>query len=747
MDAEWEDLFSIEEIMGGLPSRRASTLLFAIEGLTAQQVARSRRALVRDFSGRTAEQEEQAFLSALTEGAALPVEPAIQDLERYAPAWASLVPDEPSIRAALAHLMAEKYRIPPQRTPRLQAALGLADPATAERYESSYHQPVSSLFVTELTWQERARWLRSRLATRLETLSPFWTAFALTLTETVGAGILALPIAFAELGVLGAVLLLTVLGGVNILTIAALSEAVARNGNIRYGHAYFGRLVNDYLGRPGQLLLTPALMLLMSLVLVAYTIGISSTLSHSIGLSPVVWTFALLAVVLYFLRKDSLDATIATALVIGFTTISLIILLSAATVPHIRSANLRHSEIPFVGGNEFDAGVLHLIFGVVLTSLFGHTTTANCAAIVLERDPSARSLIRGTVAAITAALGLYLGWIVIINGAVEPSLLAGQRGTALEPLSEVVGPGVSVLGAVFVVLAMGMASVHMGWGLANSVGEWLPHPDDTGGGADGANWARFGRTTIKLAPVVAIFVVIALLFVFDRESFAGPLSFLGVLTIPIVAGIFPMLMLTVARLKGDCAVGYAWRILGNPVVVALVSLIFLLGILAHGLVIWDNPLQQAVALIVAAITAVFIVVTARTSFVPRAVAEVRYGQAGESQSPTVSVVARGEPVAGAEVEPVAAENGFASLLPGGGDISPKGVTIAMPPLPVDEMKVWVHRLLPGGVSLPVPARVRVNDAIVGNLDESTNSIVVSVDGGTQRITVEPVEDVSRPGGV
>src|SRR5918996_783524 len=98
--------------MGGLPARRASTVLFAIEGRTAQLVARSRRAMARDYTGRTAEQEEQAFLSAMAEGAALPVEPTIQDLQRYAPDWASLVPEEPTPRAALARLLGEKYRIP-----------------------------------------------------------------------------------------------------------------------------------------------------------------------------------------------------------------------------------------------------------------------------------------------------------------------------------------------------------------------------------------------------------------------------------------------------------------------------------------------------------------------------------------------------------------------------------------------------------------------------------------------------------
>ena len=68
MEADWDELFTVDEIMGGLPARRASMVLFAIEGRTGQIVGRSRRAMSRDFSGRSAEQEEQAFLSALFTG-------------------------------------------------------------------------------------------------------------------------------------------------------------------------------------------------------------------------------------------------------------------------------------------------------------------------------------------------------------------------------------------------------------------------------------------------------------------------------------------------------------------------------------------------------------------------------------------------------------------------------------------------------------------------------------------------------
>ena len=128
MNRDWDNLFSVDEIMGGLPARRASALLFAVEGRTAHLIARSRRAMAHDYTGRTAEQEEQAFLSALTEGANLPIEPTIQNLERYAPDWATLVPGEPSLRVALARQMGEKYRIPAGYTHRLQHALGIDQP-------------------------------------------------------------------------------------------------------------------------------------------------------------------------------------------------------------------------------------------------------------------------------------------------------------------------------------------------------------------------------------------------------------------------------------------------------------------------------------------------------------------------------------------------------------------------------------------------------------------------------------------
>jgi hypothetical protein len=61
---------------------------------------------------------------------------------------------------------------------------------------------------------ERLGSVRISLDRRLESLSPFWTAFSLTLTETAGAGILALPIALAGVGPLPGLFILLILGGI-----------------------------------------------------------------------------------------------------------------------------------------------------------------------------------------------------------------------------------------------------------------------------------------------------------------------------------------------------------------------------------------------------------------------------------------------------------------------------------------------------------------------------------------------------
>ena len=112
----------------------------------------------------------------------------------------------------------------------------------------------------------------------------------------------------------------------------------------------------------------------------------------------------LFAVNLWLLARERLDATIASALVVGAVNIVLILALSA----HRAQPRARRELRPGQGAAARRSPGRHarcsaLIFGVVLLAFFGHTSAANSAKVVLERDPSGRALLRGNVAALGVA--------------------------------------------------------------------------------------------------------------------------------------------------------------------------------------------------------------------------------------------------------------------------------------------------------------------------------------------------------
>ncbi len=317
------------------------------------------------------------------------------------------------------------------------------------------------------------RWARAALAERFDGLSPFWTAYALTLTETVGSTIVALPIAVAAIGPMPAVAVLVLLGIVNVLTVAFMADALTRSGTIRYGNAYIGRVVGELLGRPGALVLSAGLVGICLMGMQADYIGFSSTLADATSVPAIGWVALLFAVELFYLRRGSIDATVTSALVVGAVNILLILAISALAFVHVDASKLTYSELPFTG-DGFDRSSLALAFGVTFTAYFGHLSVSNCARVVLGRDPSGRTLVRGVIGAQLTAIALYVVFVVAVTGAVAPADLADEAGTALSPLADEAGAGVLVLGGALVVLGMGMASIHSALALFYLVRERLP---------------------------------------------------------------------------------------------------------------------------------------------------------------------------------------------------------------------------------------------------------------------------------
>src|SRR5262249_7930591 len=158
--ARWSEatMFTREEVLGGLSGRRAHVLLFLIESRTARLAARSWEFASLDLAPElgvwnpvlgedraSAGDEEESLLAPFGRRRARLPRPTIREIERYAREWASLVPEDPRARAAVARLLGEKYRFTRATVPDIRAALGLDSAAVQSAYEGLYREPLEEV--------------------------------------------------------------------------------------------------------------------------------------------------------------------------------------------------------------------------------------------------------------------------------------------------------------------------------------------------------------------------------------------------------------------------------------------------------------------------------------------------------------------------------------------------------------------------------------------------------------------------
>jgi amino acid permease len=737
MPSDDAPVFSRENVQGGMPARRASTLLYAIENRTALLAARARRAMARFETERTAAEKERLFFGALADGRT-PAHTTIQDLDRFAGRWASLVPDDPELRAAVLARVVEKYGLPaPARD--IRAALGAGDAAVAAAYRRQTGLDLGAIHTHE-SLRERFRWWRTGVSRRLEDLPPFWLAYALTLTETVGGGILALPIAFAGFGPVGAAGLLVVFGVINALTVAALVESITRNGNMRYGNAYFGRLIADFLGRPGTFVAMPALFALDAVGFLVALVAFGTTMAGMTGLPVVVGAAILFTLVAATLWRGSFDATVALAVGVGIVNLVLILLISFIALANARpDAFATGASVGVAPG----ASILELIFGVVLVSYFGHTSAGHAAKVVLAKDPSGRQLLSGNVAAMLTAMAIYILFVIAVTAAVGAAALDGYQGTALTPLAARVGPIVDVLGSVFIVLGVGLSSIYLGLGIFNQMAEVLPS-------IPGVRWqSRPGRPrmldfVVRASPLAAIFAIADVLVAAGTISFTGPLSLIGTLALTLLAGVFPMLMLLAARRRGDRLPGRIVGPLGQPVVALAIGSIFFVAVLSFGLWIWDGPLERIAALSVAAAIIALTVSTWRNgAFEPRAVLEYRV-EAGPPDIGILSLMSDGRPlVADIRLEELTGvrQLSVSEIVVHAPDRL-RAIGVVLPDIVARELTLWIHAVGSDGSSTASSPSFDGADAaeggVVGTItprDGPIGPVVVDLGAGSTRLSV------------
>jgi hypothetical protein len=168
--------------------------------------------------------------------------------------------------------------------------------------------------------------------------------------------------------------------------------------------------------------------------------------------------------------------------------------------------------------------------------------------------------------------------------------------------------------------------------------------------------------------------------------------------------------LVASRRKGELVPEVVHRLLGHPVLLVGIYLLYLGILLSYGLVIWRNPVQRilgvGVGLLMLGVTLQLI---RKGGFAPRLVVELRDDQRRDGRS-LFAVTADGQP-ASADVS-LGYGTGEHQVKAAGSDIidfdSLRAVSFQLSVPGTRELKVWVHRITPEETSEALPASLTVH---------------------------------------
>jgi hypothetical protein len=242
------------------------------------------------------------------------------------------------------------------------------------------------------------------------------------------------------------------------------------------------------------------------------------------------------------------------------------------------------------------------------------------------------------------------------------------------------------------------------------------------------------------SPVAVAFLLAEWLLLTGSGSFTGLLSLIGVLIVPLLSGIFPVLLLVASRRKGERVPEAVYRFLGNPLLLAVIYVLYLASIFLHGLVIWSDPLQRAIALLVG-VMVVGMTLAMRGVLARRLVVELRQDEDGRA---LYSVTADGRPTAtdvqlrypeGEQRHKAAAGEipAFSSL---------RQATFRPEASAATQLKVWAHKVTSEGDSEGIAGSLRVRQGDKTNefdLKLSKGQVILPVAPGTCQVDITLAE--------
>jgi hypothetical protein len=488
-EAHMDGLFSREELLGRPPARRARALLSLIQRRAALAAWRAEQATspvpeagLAPVDGSELTEPPDASGLATADAAFLAAHQAvprglpsasIHDLERFAAEWAPLAPENPRLLAAIAKLLGEQYRFTYRDVPGVRVALRLDTPAVAEAYRWLFRADLATIYAPRVSAKERAGWALAAFGHWLDALPPFWLVFIYTFALGIPQCLVAIPIAAAIVGPAAGIPLILLGGLLSFVTVPCIAEAAARNGSLRYGLAYLGKLAEEYLGVPGALLFTVANLVLYLLTVMSAAFAISGALANALVVPAWAWNLGLMALSLLLLARGSIQFSLGLSVLLAAVILVLLAFLMALGIPHFDAANLTHGAASLTPGHTPGLGN---VVGIVLMGYFAEAFIVQCAKMVLPRDPTGRALIRGGLAGV-AAIGLLLcAWTFAVNGEIAPARLAGLTDTVVAAMASRNGAVALFAGTILIVLLPGLAMLRCLVGAFNTAREWLPAP-------------------------------------------------------------------------------------------------------------------------------------------------------------------------------------------------------------------------------------------------------------------------------
>ena len=257
----------------------------------------------------------------------------------------------------------------------------------------------------------------------------------------------------------------------------------------------------------------------------------------------------------------------------------------------------------------------------------------------------------------------------------------------------------------------------------------------------GALLERRGRTAVSVAPAVAAFAVAEWLALTGSGSFAGLLSFLGVIVVSLLAGLLPVLLLVSSRRKGEYLPGWSSRVLGRPVLLGAIYLLFVGALFAHGLVIWSSPVARTCALAAGlSMLAVPVLLARSGAFRRRRTVEVRDDQrAGDARIALLSPERHPFGTVRLEYADGRETDGATGVIASFGSLRRAVVALRGDGSGTrEEVKVWAHRVTPEGESEALAATAIVRaDASFDQVDLSLSrgEAVFPLAGGEVEIEI------------